>query len=91
MLDLPMRPTLIKSLNGVRDMAKSTPLQFDVPDMDCQSCVSSIEGAVHKIDAGAHVAADLKTKRVIIGSDAQAEEIIAAIQKAGFDVKAAAG
>jgi copper chaperone CopZ len=72
-------------------MAKSTPLQFEVPDMDCQSCISSIERAVHKIDAEAHIAADLKTKQVIIGSNAQAETLIAAIQKAGFDVKAAAG
>jgi len=71
------------------NMAKSTPLQFKLPDMDCQSCINSIEIAVHKIDADASVAADLKTKHVVIGSDAQAEQLIAAIQKAGFDVKAA--
>jgi copper chaperone CopZ len=71
-------------------MAKSTPLQFKVPDMDCQSCVSSIEQAVHKIDAAASVAADLKTKHVVIGSEtAEAHEMMAAIENAGFEVEAA--
>lgn len=71
-------------------MAKSTPLQFKVPDMDCKSCVASIESAVHRIDADAHVAADLQTKHVIVGSDsAEAHQIIEAIEKAGFEVEAA--
>jgi copper chaperone CopZ len=71
-------------------MAKSTPLQFKVPDMDCESCVRSIEDAVHKVDSDAHVAADLATKRVVIGSEsAQAQDIMAAIEGAGFEVQAA--
>jgi copper chaperone CopZ len=71
-------------------MAKSTPLQFKVPDMDCESCINSIEQAVHKIDAAASVAADLKTKHVIIGSEkAEAHEMMTAIENAGFEVEAA--
>ncbi len=70
-------------------MAKSTPLQFKIPDMDCQSCVHSIEQAVHGVDAEASVAADLATKRVVIGSGAAAHEIMAAIEGAGFEVAAA--
>ncbi len=70
-------------------MAESTPLQFTVPDMDCQSCVNSIAEAVHGVDKDAHVAADLKTKLVVIGSDAKAEDIAAAIENAGFTVEAA--
>jgi copper chaperone CopZ len=71
-------------------MAESTPLQFKVPDMDCQSCITSIETAVHKIDANAHVAADLATKRVVIGTaTAAAHDIMQAIEKAGFEIKAA--
>jgi copper chaperone CopZ len=71
-------------------MAKSTPLQFKVPDMDCQSCISSIEQAVHKVDADASVAADLETKQVIIGSEkAEIHEMMAAIEAAGFEVEAA--
>ena len=72
-------------------MAKSTPMQFDVPDMDCQSCVRSITEAVHLVDAGAQVAADLTTKRVVIGGTGAAQDYAAAIEAAGFSVKAAGG
>ena len=42
-------------------MAHSTPLQFDVPDMDCQGCVRSITEALRKLDPNVHVVADLDT------------------------------
>ena len=70
-------------------MAESTPLQFTVPDMDCQHCVSSITDAIRKLDADASVAADLATKLVVIGSDKRADEVAAAIESAGYTVKAA--
>jgi copper chaperone CopZ len=70
-------------------MAKSTPLQFDVPDMECESCIESITKAVHKIEPGAHVSADLKSKRVVIGGEGEPHVFIKAIQDAGFEVKAA--
>jgi copper chaperone CopZ len=71
-------------------MAKSTPLQFDVPDMDCDSCVKSITEAVHRVDASAHVSADLVSKRVVIGGEGDTHEFVTAIEGAGFTVKAAA-
>ena len=40
-------------------MANSTPLQFDVPDMDCDACVASITKAVQRVDPKASVSADL--------------------------------
>lgn len=67
-------------------MANST---FIVPDMDCQGCVASITAAVRRIDGKASVTADLDTKHVVIGSDARAQEIAAAIEDSGFTVKAA--
>ncbi len=71
-------------------MAQSTPLQFKVPDMDCASCVNAIEQAIHRVDASAHVAADLQTKQVVIGSGcAEIHTIMAAIEAAGFTVEAA--
>ncbi len=70
-------------------MAMSTPLQFDIPDMDCESCVASITEAVHRVDADAQVSADLATKRVVIGGDGDANEFMAAIEGAGFTVNAA--
>ncbi len=68
-------------------MAQSTPLQFIVPDMDCEGCVSSITNAVQKLDADASVTADLESKQVVIGSTVEAHEIATAIEGAGFTVK----
>ncbi len=70
-------------------MAQSTPLQFKVPDMDCQGCVSSITEAIKRVDADASVYADLQSKLVVVGSDMQAHELAYAIEGAGFTVKAA--
>jgi len=71
-------------------MPKSTPIQFKVPDMDCQSCIDSIESAVHKLDPEAHVSADLETKLVIIGTGhPEVHELMAAIRSAGFEIEAA--
>ncbi len=70
-------------------MAQSTPLQFSVPDMDCQGCVSSITNAIKQLDADAEIYADLETKLVVIGSTVQAHEAAEAIEGAGFTVKAA--
>ena len=70
-------------------MASLTQQQFTVPDMDCQSCVSSITAAVQRLDGRAIIAADLKTKHVVVGSKAEAHEIMHAIEGAGFTVKAA--
>jgi copper chaperone/Cu+-exporting ATPase len=71
-------------------MATSTPLQFDVPDMDGQSGARAITEALRRIDPNAHVVADLDTKRVIIGAQMNAGQAAEAIEAAGFKVKAAA-
>jgi len=70
-------------------MAESTPLQFDVPDMERESCVALIKSAVRRVDPTAHVMADLHTKRVVVGSEASAPDIAEAISSAGFAVAAA--
>jgi copper chaperone len=69
-------------------MTQSTKLQFTVPDMDCDGCVSSITAAVQRIDAGATVAADLETKFVVVGTVVEGNKIAAAIEDAGYTVKA---
>ncbi len=71
-------------------MANSTPLQFDVPDMDCEACIASITKAVQRLDPKASVSADLATKRVVIGADGESHDFIAAIEDAGYTVKPAA-
>jgi copper chaperone CopZ len=70
-------------------MAESTPLQFDVPDMDCEHCVQSITEALRNIDPKAEVLADLTTKRLTIGAQIDAGRAAEAIEAAGYSPKAA--
>jgi copper chaperone len=70
-------------------MAHSTPLQFDIPDMKGKASTDSITKAVRQVDPTARVVADLDTKRVMIGSTANAQDFAEAITRAGFTVKAA--
>ncbi|HQT65234.1 MAG: hypothetical protein B7Z75_11170 [Acidocella sp. 20-57-95] len=67
-------------------MTETTTHNFDVPDMDCDGCVASIQKAVYRLDAAASVVADLTTKRVVVGSTASTNAIKAAIENAGYDV-----
>ena len=58
---------------------------FEVQDMTCGHCVSSITEAVHAIDEGAQVTADLATHRVRVepsGSDRA--QLSDAIRGAGY-------
>lgn len=58
---------------------------FQVPDMSCGHCVSSITQAVQAADPQAQVRVDLDAKRVeVTGNTADAERLAAAIRQAGF-------
>jgi copper chaperone len=70
-------------------MAKSTPIQFDVPSAHCSACVNGITTAAKRVDPEASVSVDLKTKRVVIGGEGEVQDFIAAVEAAGFEVKAA--
>jgi copper chaperone len=58
---------------------------YDVPDVSCDHCVSSIEGSVGPLEGVESVTVDLasRTVRVVGGDDV---EIRAAIDDAGYDV-----
>jgi copper chaperone CopZ len=70
-------------------MAQSTPLQFNVPDMDCEACIASITAAIHRVEPNAAVSADLTSKLVIIGGTGDIHDYMHAVQDAGFTVEAA--
>ncbi|MBM0742157.1 heavy-metal-associated domain-containing protein [Phormidium sp. CLA17] len=57
-------------------------LEFNVPNMACSACATTITNAVTSIDSTATVDADLKTKRVKIDTQQPEatvkEEIVAA-------------
>ena len=61
-------------------------IEFQVSGMSCGGCVASVTRAVKAVDAGAEVSADLPTQKVRVQSQAEAEQLKAAIEDAGYDV-----
>lgn len=60
-------------------------ISFQVNDMTCGHCISSITKAVKMADSGARVQIDLATHRVDIESaEAGAAQLSEAIKEAGF-------
>ena len=58
---------------------------FEVKDMTCGHCVSTITNAVRAVDQGAKVQVDLATHRVTIDStEADAAKLSDAIREAGY-------
>lgn len=60
-------------------------ISFQVHDMTCGHCISSITKAVKTVDSGAQVQIDLPTHRVDIeATEAGAAQLSEAIKEAGF-------
>lgn len=59
-------------------------IEFQVQDMTCGHCASTITRAVKEVDAAGRCEVDLAAKRVRIASDHPAEDFRAAIEEAGF-------
>jgi len=64
-------------------------IQFNVPDMSCGHCVSTITQAVQQAVPGARVTADLAAHRVTIDGAPDAEPVRAAIAQAGYEAQPA--
>ncbi|WP_343549194.1 cation transporter [Ralstonia sp.] len=63
---------------------------FSVTGMSCGHCVSAVTRAVQQVDAGANVQVDLDKQTVAVTSGASADAVKAAIEHAGYPVKASA-
>ncbi|TXD62228.1 heavy-metal-associated domain-containing protein [Ralstonia sp. TCR112] len=63
---------------------------FSVTGMSCGHCVSAVTRAVQQVDAGANVQVDLDKQTVAVTSGAGADAVKAAIEQAGYPVKASA-
>jgi len=61
---------------------------FQVDDMNCRHCTSTIEKAIHEVDPGARVACDLGTKEVNVEGALDADAFAAAIREAGYEPRA---
>lgn len=60
-------------------------LNFEVKDMTCGHCASTITRAVRAVDAGARVEIDLAAQRVRVEpTEADTAELLEAIQEAGY-------
>ncbi|MBW3664742.1 MAG: cation transporter [Actinobacteria bacterium] len=64
---------------------------YSVPGVSCGHCQAAVEGEVGKLAGISSVRVDLDTKTVTIEGDAPEDEVIAAIDEAGYDVADAQG
>lgn len=59
-------------------------MQFSVASMACGGCVKSITAAIASVDADAKVEADTATKQVTVETTASREQILTALDSAGY-------
>jgi copper chaperone len=65
-------------------------MQFHTDDMTCGGCVRAIERAVAAVDPAAKLTADLAAHRVEVATTHPRAAIAAAIEAAGFRLRAGA-
>ncbi len=63
---------------------------FSVEGMSCGHCVSAVTRAVQQVDAAANVQVDLSKQTVAVTTGATTDAVKAAIEQAGYPVKAVA-
>jgi copper chaperone len=66
-------------------------IEFQVEGMSCQHCVAAVTNAIREHDAAALVQVDLAAGRVVVDSAQTVDELTAAIDEAGYMVKAVEG
>jgi copper ion binding protein len=86
------RPWLLKKKEEVKinkDMQKTKEVILEVPDMTCQHCVRSIEGALNRLDGIKKVEVGLKNKivRIEYTDKVKLKDMVKAINSAGYEVK----
>ena len=59
-----------------------------VPGMTCEHCVAAVGAEVGKVPGVEAVAVDLATKEVRVTGDPVRDDVIAAIDEAGYDAAA---
>ena len=64
----------------------SHPVTYSVPEISCDHCKQSIEGAVGPVEGVERVDVDVPAKTVTVVGGA-ADAVIAAIEDVGFDVE----
>ena len=62
-------------------------IQFNVPDMTCGHCVSTITKAIQQVVPGANVSTDLAGHRVTVDGTSDIEVVRQAIADAGYEAQ----
>jgi len=65
-------------------------IRFNVPDMSCGHCSGVITKALKALDADATLAFDMHNRIVEIGTSRAADDVLAALTKAGYPATPAA-
>ncbi|VWX59377.1 Copper chaperone CopZ (modular protein) [Burkholderiales bacterium 8X] len=84
------RPNVqLADLGGLRDfqnldMEHPMSQKFQVTGMSCSHCVDNVQDAVKTIDPSAQVTVDLETGHVDVLSEHPRQDIVAAIENAGY-------
>jgi copper chaperone len=58
--------------------------KFNVPDMTCGHCEATVRKAIGEIDGAADVKVDLSANKIDVTSTAANDDILAALDKAGY-------
>ncbi len=59
-------------------------MQISVPDMSCNHCKASVEGAIRGVDPAAVIGVDMIARKVEVTTTAPAPALIAALDAVGF-------
>jgi copper chaperone len=63
-------------------------IEFQVEGMTCQHCVAAVTNAIREHDGAAQVRVDLASGRVVVESVQPTDTLKAAIDEAGYTVRA---
>ncbi|GBU14978.1 heavy metal transporter [Polaromonas sp.] len=59
-------------------------MEFDIPNMTCGHCASSITKALQQLDASASISIDLPTKKITLQTTATRQTVASALTEAGY-------
>ncbi len=59
---------------------------YSVPGMTCGHCVAAVDAEVRRVPGVTDVAVDLATKEVRVTGEPARDDVVAAIDEAGYDV-----
>lgn len=64
-------------------------IALTIPKIRCDSCVASVEKAIHAVDASAEIKADIEARRVEVTTEADRQVLMTALADAGYPAEAA--